>query len=165
MQLSSNHHIEGLVHDHSLDIGASTNPRVISQREHEASEDFPDPFYLDVDLNDLVSVDDFAHLDEIQGYLDETQPEECFHCELAPCIWSVHSAQMVEYAEVVLVVDPTDNARELSSKRKALYRQMSHLLNGHLGRGNRKPHTECVKQGIRDIFPDPNGQFMGHRDA
>lgn len=149
MQLSSNsnHHIESTVND------------------PDKGDSLPDPFYRDVDLDDLVLVEDLDRLDQAQRYLDENEPEECTHCKVVPCVWISNQDKMVEYAEDVLLVDTNDDARQLSCKRKALYRQMSHILNGHLGRGNRKPHTECVKQGIRDIFADPNGQFMGHRDA
>lgn len=116
------------------------------------------------DLEDFVLVEDLNYLDAVQKILDVDEVK-CIHCENTPCSWSVHRAEMVEHAANVLVVDRDDNAEMLSSKRKTLYRMMSHLLNGHMGKGNRKPHEECVKQGIRDIFPDPNGKFMGHRDT
>ena len=167
MQLSSNHHIEDLVHGHGLEIRrASMKPQVAAPSNLEPSDDLPDPFYFDVCIRDLVPIDSFKPLDEVQHYLDESQLlEECLHCELAPCIWIFNKAQMVEYTPEVVLLWLIPVIR-LSSKRKALYWQiMPHISNGHLGRGNHKPHTECVKQGIHDIFPDPNGQFMGHHDA
>ena len=113
-------------------------------KEEDALLDEEDPF-SPPDLREFAVLLADNFIDEVQGYLDAEVHNKCIHCELAPCSWSVHRAQMVEHAKNVLVVGRNDNARELSSKRKALCRKMSQLLNGHMGKGNRKPQNDCFR--------------------
>ncbi len=46
-----------------------------------------------------------------------------------------------------------------------LYGQYIRAEHGHLGRHNRRVVPICVRDYIRGLFPDPKGQFTGHRDA
>jgi hypothetical protein len=51
-------------------------------------------------------------------------------------------------------------------RRKKAYRQMALTINGGpTGAGNRVELPACVLSGIRSMFPDADGQYMGHRDA
>jgi hypothetical protein len=55
---------------------------------------------------------------------------------------------------------PTANIR-----RKKLYRQMAITINGGpMGKGIRIQHPKCVIDGIQMISPDPDGNYMGHKD-
>jgi hypothetical protein len=45
------------------------------------------------------------------------------------------------------------------------YRQMALTINGRsTGAGNRVELPKCVLSGIRSMFPDADGQYMGHRE-
>ena len=49
-----------------------------------------------------------------------------------------------------------------SRKRKALYKLYVLVRFGRLGKGNRKVLPQCVKDGIRNHYPDSNDKYMGH---
>ena len=46
--------------------------------------------------------------------------------------------------------------------RRRLYATYVRAVHGVLGRGNRVVVPSCVKKIIRDMFPDPEGEYMGH---
>ena len=49
--------------------------------------------------------------------------------------------------------------------RRRLYQTYVSAHYGLLGRGNRVVVPQCVKDAIREMFPDPEGQYMGHMPA
>jgi hypothetical protein len=50
-------------------------------------------------------------------------------------------------------------------RRKEAYRQMALTINsGSTGVGNIVKLPKCVLSGIRSMFPDADGKYMGHRD-
>ena len=46
--------------------------------------------------------------------------------------------------------------------RRRLYATYVRVLHGVLGRGNRVVVPSCVKDLIREMFPDPQEEYMGH---
>ena len=46
--------------------------------------------------------------------------------------------------------------------RRRLYATYVRAAYGVLGRGNRVVVPSCVKDLIREMFPDPQGEYMGH---
>lgn len=44
------------------------------------------------------------------------------------------------------------------------YKQFTHILHGHLGKGQRKPLPGCILEGVRTLFPDEKGQYVGYKD-
>ena len=61
-----------------------------------------------------------------------------------------------------MLMDGSEGEATNSSRRKNLYRQMTLILNGGpLGKGVRIDLPECVKRGIRDLFPNADGKYMG----
>ena len=49
--------------------------------------------------------------------------------------------------------------------RRLLYRSYIGAAYGHLGRENRVLVPVCIRDFIREIFPDPTGNYMGHMAA
>jgi hypothetical protein len=57
-----------------------------------------------------------------------------------------------------------EEVRPDNIRRKEAYRQMALTINGGpTGAGNRVELPNCVLSGIRSMFPDADGQYMGHR--
>lgn len=54
---------------------------------------------------------------------------------------------------------------ENKSARWHAFRSYSEAKHGYLGKGNRKPHPACIEKGVRAVFPDPDGQYVGFRPA
>jgi hypothetical protein len=53
-----------------------------------------------------------------------------------------------------------------NAHRKEAHRQMVlTITGGPTGAGNQIKLPECILSGIRCMFPDADGQHMGHRDA
>ena len=78
---------------------------------------------------------------------------------ISECMW-VQSCEFIhDCAEELKFIDESNG-----TKRKLLYRQYILHTEGYLGRGVRVNPPECVKRGIRALFPDPHGSYMGFRD-
>jgi hypothetical protein len=54
---------------------------------------------------------------------------------------------------------------ENKSARWHAFSDYSRSKNGYLGKGNRKPHPVCIENGVRAMFPDPDGHYIGFRPA
>ena len=52
-----------------------------------------------------------------------------------------------------------------NTARRTLYRNYIGAVHGYLGRGNRVAVPVCVRNLIREMFPDPAGGYMGHMVA
>ena len=50
-------------------------------------------------------------------------------------------------------------------RRKHCYRLFVTIHYGYLGKGNRKMIPKCVLYGIRNQYPDPDGDYMGHKSS
>ena len=46
--------------------------------------------------------------------------------------------------------------------RRRLYATYVRAVHGVLGRGNRVVVPSCIQNCIREMFPDPDGEYMGH---
>jgi hypothetical protein len=84
------------------------------------------------------------------------------HCRESICLMTAN-----EY--MVEIFDAGREAHEEcpnNIRRKEAYHQMALTINGGpTGAGNRVELPACVLSGIRSMFPDADGQYMGHRDA
>jgi hypothetical protein len=86
----------------------------------------------------------------------------CNHCRESICVMTAN-----EY--MIAIFDAgreADEERPNNIHRKEAYRQMALTINsGPTGAGNQVELPACVLSGIRSMFPDADGQYMGHRDA
>jgi hypothetical protein len=86
----------------------------------------------------------------------------CSHCRESICVMTAHE-YMIEIFDAGW---EADKERPNNIRRKEAYRQMALTINGGLtGAGNQVELPACVLSGIRSMFPDADGQYMGHRDA
>jgi hypothetical protein len=84
----------------------------------------------------------------------------CQECEDVPCVWASNKQEMITYDEVT-----HDDNTAPNKRRHALYRQMALVINGGpAGRGNRLKLPQCVLSGVRELHPDPESFYVGHRD-
>ena len=83
----------------------------------------------------------------------------CNRCGETPCLRNEHEEQLRHEATMIDDDVPPNTARRM------LYYQYTRAVHGVLGRGNRVVTPECVRVLIREIFPDPNGAYMGHRES
>jgi hypothetical protein len=51
---------------------------------------------------------------------------------------------------------------ENNKKCKAMYCIFTCLKYGHLGKGNMIPIPICIIEKIREMFPSPDGNYMGY---
>jgi hypothetical protein len=135
--------------------------------------------------DDLFAVDD-APTGEIQDravdidedilFADDDDDEAvCPRCASSPCEWIelgdavIQQAEHIHHRQVVdgqlVILD--DNGVEVpnSKMRKLLYKTFTYLKFGHLGKNNRIPIPSCVCDKIREMHPDPEGNYVGfHED-
>ena len=57
-----------------------------------------------------------------------------------------------------------DAATPANVARRMLYRSYIRAVHGFLGKGNRVRVPPCVRSLIREMFPDADGAYMGHKD-
>ena len=94
-----------------------------------------------------------------------TSTSYCDHCCTAPCEWENHKDSMILDVEIWLDIYRTNG---LTSKpkpneiRKECYRLFSFIINGRLGRGNRRKLPDCIVHKIRETYPNEEGNDEGY---
>ena len=96
---------------------------------------------------------------------DEGPP--CPFCQNAPCLLEQGLYDYLALFEEQFVNHNTCEPGELTNKvvRYNLYRQASHWIHGHLGKGVRKEFPQCVRTEILDMAPEKDGLYVGFREA
>jgi hypothetical protein len=85
----------------------------------------------------------------------------CKHCCEEECVMTTNSIMIGAFDDG----RQTEEVRPNNIRHKEAYRQMALTINGGpAGAGNRVQLPACVLSGIRSIFPDADGQYMGHRE-
>lgn len=87
----------------------------------------------------------------------------CRQCGGTPCYWiqhapSVVSKTAVSYPALGLCSDENNEAR------KQAYKAFTYERYGILGKGKRIRLPHCVMEGVRRIWPDAVGTYMGFKD-
>ena len=82
----------------------------------------------------------------------------CNHCDNDPCHREVYEQMLRSEGDVLDANVPPNTARRM------LYRSYVRAIHGILGHGNRVRVPPCVRGLVRDLFPDPDGAYMGHKD-
>ena len=83
----------------------------------------------------------------------------CTHCNNDPCHREEYEGML--RAEALCNMEGVAPPNAL---RRMLYRTYVRAAHGMLGAGHRIRIPACVRGLIRDIHPDPNGAYMGHKD-
>lgn len=83
----------------------------------------------------------------------------CSECETNPCLWTQYGELMQQIVNMIAGFHPPP---PISARRNYLFQQMTALIHVELGEGNHIPHSICVEEGIRRIYPDAN--YMGYMD-
>lgn len=90
---------------------------------------------------------------------DSAADTDCTQCGESPC-------HRVTYADMLRSAgDAIDAETPPNTARRTLYRNYIGAVHGYLGRGNRVAVPVCVRNLIREMFPDPAGGYMGHMVA
>lgn len=100
-----------------------------------------------------------ANMDIVEGVCESCN----FQCTTCPCRWVSFAPQLFEYVEQTYGHDNIDypdgrNGAEATVStaevRYALYRQVTRITYGYLGRGVRRLLPPCVHNGIKEEYPD-----------
>jgi hypothetical protein len=101
-------------------------------------------------------------LTSYEGEDDDDDGAVCESCGDDPCVWLREMENGVAVDEMEHAGTSTVN----SSRRKVAYRHMFLVINGGPGmKGVRKQLPSCVEKGVRALFPDSKGSFMGFKEA
>ena len=90
---------------------------------------------------------------------DAASTMACRQCNNDPCSLTI-SRQMLDG-----VASTCERDMQPSASRHYLYCAFPRSEYGYLGAGNRIIIPECVRDYIRSLFPDRDGNYTGHRDA
>ena len=88
----------------------------------------------------------------------------CGECEEEYCTWTEHGPGVLETVAVDLLVRDPENKFTQGEKRKLCYQRYVTVVFGVLGGEKRKKLPKCVLDGVREVYPDFDGNYMGHMD-
>ena len=78
-------------------------------------------------------------------------------CESDPCHCTLYRGILHSEGDLLVGEHLPPNVA-----RHRLYATYVHAVHVVLGRGNRVVVSSYIKDPIRDLFPDPQGEYMGH---
>ena len=84
---------------------------------------------------------------------------ECTSCRKSPCLWTSNGRDLVADNRFMLGSDAKPKQR-----RYLMYRQLAFLMNGGPG-GQRIELPQCCVDCIRNMYPEEDGQYVGHKDG
>jgi hypothetical protein len=120
-------------------------------------------------LNDMAVPSDYVH--EHPELLNHANgPVQCLICDQAPC-WLHSDGGMVITSDGHATVGENREFADLShEERKAIrhtcYRRFNKLIHGIGKKRKRNKLPDCVVDGIRESFPEPNEEdYVGFREA
>ena len=88
--------------------------------------------------------------------------EECKYCHEVPCFYLQREEEIGNYSEYLFDMEDMGN----KEKRFRMYRYMSQLYEGFLGKGNRKELPYCLVSEARDCFPkEKDDVYTGFKEA
>ena len=112
--------------------------------------------------------------EEEEKTCDDDEVTVCQICGGTPCEWVEFGEEVKEYSKrlyshedidgVIALTDRDGNVIPNNKMRRALYKTFTYLKFGHLGRGNRIPIPSCVVRKIREMYPEPDGNYMGFHE-
>ena len=93
----------------------------------------------------------------------------CPHCEQFRCVWEFLGRDVIPKAKARIESDygvPFGQEGGVSNniKRKIAYRIYTNQVYGVLGVGTVVKLPMCVLIGVRKEWPDPNGQYLAHKN-
>jgi hypothetical protein len=131
--------------------------------DEESRNDSNEVIVIDGEGNDDSSNDDEEEEEEV--------PSVCVHCGATPCVWLKFRPDVVEYACNNQLFNgmteaEMDKVTEIQrDRKKKCFKYFTRLRYGVLGRNNRMDNKDCVKNGIRGMFPVPNDDFIGYHSS
>jgi hypothetical protein len=91
---------------------------------------------------------------------DRDEEMECPSCGGHPCVWDENKEQLM-HDNVIVVGECATNDKF----RFFAYKQMTYIIHGYLGKGQRRQLPECVMNGIRCAWPSEGGAYTGFKDV
>lgn len=99
--------------------------------------------------------------DEIRLSIEKEEQQTCRHCESIPCLLNGIAKNLTDTSEVL-----HDEGLENKQVRYRLYQMSSRLLDGRLGKGNRKPLPLCCTLFIHNLVPAASdSDYVGFKEA
>jgi hypothetical protein len=114
-------------------------------------------------LQQIMEYDIQRQVFEYRGSQDTNTYKACEGCGDTPCVWASNKNAMIAWDESEHGHLHGDDLPSNNTRRKCLYRQIAlAIAGGPLGKGKRIQLPCCILDGIRALFPDMNGKYMGH---
>lgn len=88
--------------------------------------------------------------------------EMCTYCGGTPCSWIELKDEVIQKTIQDLCFE---ESKTNNQARKLAYRRYIFDRYGYVGKGMRIQLPHCVMSGIRSVWPDANGKYMGFKEA
>jgi len=92
--------------------------------------------------------------------------DSCVHCGEVMCEWEKQEEKIVDLANQWLFDDygPDADGPPPNIVRKYYCRAYVLIRHSTVGANKRIIIPECVRRGVRALYPDPDGNYMGHKE-
>ena len=90
----------------------------------------------------------------------EANARRCYDCGEDVCILDQYWTEFCALADTVLEMDKSPK-----ESRFKMYKLMSGLLHGYLGKGCRMELPVCISDAIKHQFPEPDGKYVGYKES
>jgi hypothetical protein len=98
-----------------------------------------------------------------KNIVEEKRP--CLYCQNVPCLLEQGLYDFMVSFEENLRKSDSDGTLRNKIIRFNLYRQVTHWMHGHLGKGRRIKILQCVRTEILDMAPESSGDYVGFRET
>jgi hypothetical protein len=92
----------------------------------------------------------------------------CDLCDASWCDWKRYDTNVKDDADLLFGVEDTKDLEGIispnSQRSKYCYKRFVWSKAGPMGCGKRVVVPDCVKEGIRQLYPDLKGVYMGHEN-
>ena len=96
---------------------------------------------------------------------DDVETVYCNYCQENPCVWVSNKDNMARFDDSANSLFTGDAIPTPNLRRKGLYRQMALIIaGGPTRKGVRMELHICFVNGIREMFPAVDKDYMGHME-
>ena len=105
---------------------------------------------------------ELAGTNAVIAAIKKKEENECKHCHEVPCFYLQREEEIGNYSEYLFDTEGMGN----KERRFRMYRYMSQLYEGFLGKGNRKELPYCLVSEARDCFPkEKDDVYTGFKES
>ena len=155
----------GMTGPRSIDVGFNDDGSLfVSQPVTHEDGDNPFPIVTQENASEFVrawdNYEEHQTMYMLQKCAEEAIQDPCVWCEKKPCVLKQEKDSLAEIA-----VYGQSTGADMKEIRFRMYRHVTQVIHGYLGRGERRRLPKCCEEGIKDMFSDEGEEHVGYKEA